>query len=433
MGSLCPAQRNSTHAFGHLWYLRVCGTVAVLGREKVRTVQSLQHFARAHCCRRAEIVSGPATTDLTHHNLLQVPELKAHLRQLGVRYPAGAKKAELVDLVTWAGGMAAGPSGAATTAAQAQAGSGGAAVPGRAAGEAAVSPELYEWDAHAGPSNIQAASTAAAAANSPSGAQESAASHAARCAAGEYGPAEPVVPGIRQFEAVATAREAAMEKEAAGENRAVEHVALAENADGLIGLGRLASDAEDDYADVPPSANDDGGAGDAGAKGAGSGTAGKRGRGAPKRQHAPAAARSKRSRSSATASDGAVAAGAEAALPPAATAAPRHARRSESKRGVLSPEAAPAAVAAEAPKGSTAAKRKRAKTPPRDAAAVVTGAVAGTTKPAKATKQAPGFGLASDQVAGQEGGSQSKRYTAQRKAQAPGGFKSRKPRSARAV
>jgi HeH/LEM domain len=137
---------------------------------------------------------------------VQVPQLKAALRNRGIRYPAGAKKAELVEQLRWADSLAqsapADTGAAATTTAAAA-----------AADAAAVSPEVYDWDSAAPPSR---AATAAAV---PPGA-------AARFAAGDFGLDEPVVPGIRQFEAVASAGEAEIEKEAAGENRAVEHVAM---------------------------------------------------------------------------------------------------------------------------------------------------------------------------------------------------------------
>ena len=342
--------------------------------------------------------------------MLQVPELKAQLRQLGVRYPAGAKKAELVELATWAGTMAtgAGPPAPAVS-----------APAGDAGDDATVSPELYEWDA-AGPSSSGA--PAAPAASGAAAAQESAASHAARCAAGEYGPNEPVVPGIRQFEAVATAREAALEKEAAGENRAVEHVALAENADGLIGLGRLASDAEDDYADVPSSGDNNGAAAAQGKAAGGKGRGNKAA--AAKRQRATSGSGTKRRKAAAqSVLDKTAQVDADAATGTGAAAA-GSARHQRGKR--TDGTAARAAAASEALKPARSTKRQRSEMQAADVAVrgdatarLQTGrAIKGAAR--KPARDAQAFGLA---------GSRRSAATAD-KFSGASGFKSRKPRVA---
>ena len=178
----------------------------------------------------------------TLHALVQVPELKAVLRSRGMRYPQGQKKAELVELVRWAEGLAESAPGApaaAQSTAPAPDGTAQAADASQAA--AVVSPEVYKWDDAA-----LAATNAAPSANKPAkmaAVAASGTSMAARFAAGAFDDTEPVVPGIRQFETVATAEEAAIEKEAAGENRAVEHVALHEDPTAPEGLGPMTGNA----------------------------------------------------------------------------------------------------------------------------------------------------------------------------------------------
>ena len=116
----------------------------------------------------------PTTPQRRH--AVQMPELKTALRARSIRYPADAEAADLVELLTWADGVApAAPS----------------------AGDA-----------------------------------DAAAIEAAACAivSGTAGPSAAVVPGTQQFVDVASAAEAAREKAAAGENRAVEHVALHDEA-----------------------------------------------------------------------------------------------------------------------------------------------------------------------------------------------------------
>ena len=163
---------------------------------------------------------------------VQVADIKAALRQQGIRYPKGALKAELAELLRWSSQVAAGGD----TEASAKAGTSKAAAEDSAG--PTVSPETYGWDAGA-VTGASAGGSAAAAA--PAGGMavsaSSAAGEAARCAAGQYGSDEPVRPGIAQFEDVATAAEAAVEKEAAGENRAVEHVALHAEASMDLGAG----------------------------------------------------------------------------------------------------------------------------------------------------------------------------------------------------
>ena len=146
---------------------------------------------------------------------LQVNQLKMALRARGVRYPGGAKKAELRDLLRWALDSAA-PAGDAPQPALAP----------------AVFPETYDWDALAdGQSDAESddVEVVAEAAGSSAAAAAAADTPAATLAHDVEG-ADAVRPGTQQFERVATAEEAAREKALAGENRAVEHVALHDDA-----------------------------------------------------------------------------------------------------------------------------------------------------------------------------------------------------------
>ena len=165
---------------------------------------------------------------------VQVADIKAALRQQGIRYPKGALKAELAELLRWSS-----QSGLLVATRKQLPKLPSARQLQRTPHGPTVSPETYGWDASTAAGTSAGGSAAAAA---PAGGigcltARSAASEAARCAAGQYGPDEPVRPGIAQFEDVATAAEAAVEKKAAGENRAVEHVALHAEASMDLGAG----------------------------------------------------------------------------------------------------------------------------------------------------------------------------------------------------